>query len=82
MRLLDAHTLLVVDGGGTLAKLAVTGDTATATSLADGLDQPTAVIVARGSAWVTEGQLGRLFAQPPQPPNLPFAVVRVDLSPR
>jgi sugar lactone lactonase YvrE len=82
MRLLDAHTLLVVEGGGTLAKVAVSGDTATATSLADGLDQPTAVIVAHGSAWVPQGQLGRLFAQPPQPPNLPFAVVRVDLSPR
>jgi len=80
MRLLDAHTLLVVEGGGTLAKLALTGDTATATPLAEGLDQPTAVIVARGSAWVTEGQLGRLFAQPAQAPNLPFAIKRVSLS--
>jgi sugar lactone lactonase YvrE len=79
MRLLDPHTLLVVEGGGTLAKVALSGDTATATSLADGLDQPTAVIVARGSAWVTQGQLGRLFAQPPQAPNLPFSVVRVAL---
>jgi hypothetical protein len=79
MRVLDDHTLLVVEGGGTLASVAIHGDSATATSLADGLDQPTAVIVARGSAWVTEGQLGRLFAQPPQVPNLPFSVVRVPL---
>ena len=76
MRLLDPHTLLVVESGGTLAKIALDGDMATATSLADGLDQPTAVIVARGSAWVTEGQLGRLFAQPP---HLPFAIGRVTL---
>jgi len=81
MRALDAHTLLVVQSGGTLAKLALSGDTATATSLADGLDQPTAVIVARGSAWVTEGQVGRLFAQPAQAPNLPFAIKRVNLTP-
>jgi hypothetical protein len=60
-------------GGGCAAR------TAQATSLADGLDQPTVVIVAGGSAWVTEGQLGRLFAQPAQAPNLPFAIKRVNL---
>jgi len=38
-----------------------------------------ATIVARGSAWVTEGQLDRLFAQPPQMPDLPFAIRRVTL---
>jgi len=79
LRLIDPHTLLVVENTGSLARITLSGDTATATSLADGLDQPTAVIVARGSAWVTEGQLGRLFAQPPQPPNLPFAIKRVTL---
>lgn len=79
LRLVDPHTLLVVENTGTLARISLSGDTATATSLADELDQPTAVIVARGSAWVTEGQLGRLFAQPPQPPNLPFAIKRVTL---
>ncbi len=55
------------------------GATATATPLATDLDQPTGVAVARGSAWVTEGQLGRLFAMPSQPPNLPFSIRRVDL---
>jgi hypothetical protein len=48
MRTLDAHTLLVVEGGCTLTRIAVTGDTATARSLADGLDQPTAVVVTHG----------------------------------
>ncbi|HET9627760.1 MAG TPA: hypothetical protein VFP84_40660 [Kofleriaceae bacterium] len=79
MRALDDHTLLVVENTGTLAKLALTGDTAAATPLATDLDQPTGVALARGAAWVSLGQLGRLFAQPPQPPHLPFTVVRVGL---
>lgn len=79
LRALDDHTLLVVQNAGTLARLAISGDTATATPLARDLDQPTGVTVARGAAWVSLGQLGRLFATPPQPPNLPFSVVRVDL---
>jgi hypothetical protein len=79
MRLVDAHTLLVVENTGALLRIALSGDTAAATALADGLDQPTSVVVARGWAWVSQGQLGRLFAQPPQPPDLPFSVVRVKL---
>jgi sugar lactone lactonase YvrE len=80
MRLVDAHTLLVVDGGANrLSKVSVTDATATSISLDDSLDMPTAVVVARGSAWVTDGQIGRLFANPPQAPNLPFEVVRVKL---
>lgn len=79
MRALDADTLLVAEGSGRLTKVAVDGSTATATAIASDLDQPTGVVVARGSAWVAEGQLGRLFAMPPQAPNLPFAIRRVDL---
>ncbi len=79
MRLVDARTLLVVENTGSLLRVALSGDTASATALADSLDQPTSVIVARGWAWVSQGQLGRLFAQPPQPPTLPFSVVRVKL---
>ncbi len=79
MRLVDARTLLVVENSGSLLRVALSGDTASATALSDSLDQPTSVIVARGWAWVSQGQIGRLFAQPPQPPNLPFSVVRVKL---
>jgi sugar lactone lactonase YvrE len=80
MRALDDHTLLVVEGGANqLTKLALSGDAATATVVRSGLDQPTAVTVTRGSAWVSEGQVGRLFAMPAQAPNLPFAVQRVAL---
>jgi hypothetical protein len=80
MRLLDAHTLLVVEGAANrLSKVVLSETTATATPLSSDLDMPTAVVVARGSAWVSEGQLGRLFAQPSQAPNLPFAIRRVAL---
>ncbi len=80
MRALDDDTLLVIEGGANrLSKVALHGGTATSTPLAADLDMPTGVAIARDSAWVTEGQLGRLFAQPAQAPNLPFAVRRVDL---
>ncbi len=79
MRALDATTLLVVEGVGKLTKLKLSGDAATATVLADDLDMPTGVVKTRGSAWVSEGQLGRLFAMPQVSPILPFGVRRVDL---
>jgi hypothetical protein len=76
MREIDRDSLLVAEGAGRLTRVDVSETTATATTLAT-LDMPTSVIEARGSAWVTEGQLGRLFMQ--QDPVLPFAVRRVDL---
>ena len=80
MRLVDDHTLLVIEGQASrLSRVTISGATATSTALASDLDQPTGVAVTRGSAWVSEGQLGRLFAQPAQAPNLPFAVRRVAL---
>ena len=80
MRVLDDKTLLVIEGGANrLSKVTISGSAATSKPLATDLDMPTGVAVTRGSAWVTEGQLGRLFAQPAQAPNLPFAVRRVAL---
>jgi hypothetical protein len=79
IRALDERTLLVAENSGALARVTLAGTTATATVLASDLDQPTGVAVARGSAWVSEGQLARLFARPPQAPSEPFLVRRVDL---
>ena len=78
MRAVDAHTLLVIEGGH-LTRVAIEGESATATKISGDLDMPTSVVVARGAAWISEGQLGRLFAQPSQAPVLPFSVRRVDL---
>jgi hypothetical protein len=60
-----------------LTQVEIAGAAATATPLASGLDMPSSVIVARGSAWVSEGQLGRLFTG--MPPAGPFLVKRVGL---
>lgn len=79
LRVIDDHTLLVIEGVGRLTRLDLDGDRATGTVLADDLDQPTSVVVTRGSAWVSQGQIGRLFAMPSQPPILPFSIRRVDL---
>ena len=76
MRRLDKDSLLLVEGEGRLTRLDISGTTATATTIAP-VDMPTSVIEARGSAWVTEGQLGRLFGM--EEPVLPFAVRRIDL---
>ncbi len=73
----DGNSLVVIEGAGRLTRIDL--DTLATTTLADGLDMPTGVVLARGSAWVTEGQLGRLFASPPVDPRLPFAVRRIDL---
>ncbi|HUS32696.1 MAG TPA: hypothetical protein VMZ53_29550, partial [Kofleriaceae bacterium] len=78
MRAIDADTLLVIEGGANrLSKVEIHGTTATSTVLSSDLDQPTAVAISRGSAWVSEGQLGRLFTG--QSATLPFSVRRVAL---
>jgi sugar lactone lactonase YvrE len=79
MRALDERTLLVAEGNGRVTRVTIDGAAATATPIATDLDQPTGLVVARGSVWVTEGQLGRLFSMPSQPPNVPFVVRRIDL---
>jgi sugar lactone lactonase YvrE len=73
----DGNSLLVIEGAGRLTRVEL--DTLATTTISGDLDMPTGVVLARGSAWVTEGQLGRLFASPPVDPTLPFAVRRIDL---
>jgi sugar lactone lactonase YvrE len=79
MRLLDASTLLVVEGAGRLTRVAVSGTTATATVLKDGLNSPTSVAHYGGYGWVAEGQLGHFLGLISGPPNTPFLVRRVAL---
>jgi hypothetical protein len=76
MRVLDDGSLLVIEGtANRLSHIDIASSLVT--PLATDLDMPTAVTVSRGFAWVSEGQLGRLFTG--QSPHLPFSVRRVAL---
>ena len=66
-----------VSPGQRQGRVDIAGTLGTVSPIATDLDMPTAVTVSRGFAWVSEGQLGRLFSG--QSPNLPFSVRRVGL---
>lgn len=80
MRLQDDGSLLLVEGAGRLTRVDVSGATATATVLQDGLDAPTSVVKFGQEAWISEGQLGHLFGFVAGPPKTPFVVKRVTLQ--
>jgi DNA-binding beta-propeller fold protein YncE len=76
MRLLDAKTLVVVEGfSGRLTKIVLSGATGTATALATGLNGPTSVAVTGSHYWVSEGQLTHFLGG--TQPSVPFLVKRV-----
>lgn len=82
MRLLGAGTIVVAEGfNGQVSVVKITGSTASATALANGLAGPTGVAVDGDQVWVTEGQFGALFpladGGTPPPPRLPFRVTRL-----
>jgi sugar lactone lactonase YvrE len=75
MRLVDATTLILVDGtAGQLVKIALSGTTATATPIATGLNGPTSVVQIANNYYVSEGQLGYFTGQLSGSPSLPFDV--------
>jgi hypothetical protein len=80
MRMLGKDTLIVAEGpANRVSKITVTGDKAIRATLSDKLLEPSSVTVVAGDAWVSEGQIPRLFATPPADPKLPFDVRRVRL---
>jgi sugar lactone lactonase YvrE len=76
MRQLDANTLVVVDNAGALVRLQLSGASAAATVLANGLDAPTGVVKLDDSFWVSEGQITTSLLTG-SAPNLPFEVRRI-----
>ena len=78
MRSLDATTFVVADGNaGALAKLVISGSTATSSTIGTGLNGPTSVVKVGTTFWVSEGQLGHLTGAIAGPPTLPFDVKAV-----
>jgi sugar lactone lactonase YvrE len=81
IRPLGKDSFLIVEGGGKLDKLLVTGDEASIETLQDGFATPTGVAIVGHTAWVTEGQLSYAFdpSKKSQKPPLPFRVYSVGL---
>jgi len=60
IKTLDNGDLLVVEGGGTLARIALNGLQGRINTLGNGLNVPTTAAVFNGSVYVVEGQLDHL----------------------
>jgi sugar lactone lactonase YvrE len=79
LQALDAETLIVVQGTGSLTRIDVSGAAGTTTTLGNRLDSPTTFAIVGDAAWVVEGQLDHLLGFDPAPPFVPFLVRRVPL---
>jgi hypothetical protein len=77
VRVLDANTLIVVEGAGRLTRLQVSGNAATGVYLSTRLDEPTSVTRIGSNYWVSEGQLSHFLAMPMTQPRVPFLIRRV-----
>jgi len=81
MRWAAPNTLLVAEGEGALSKIVIdpAHDTGVRDVVSNRIDRPSAVAVTDGAAWVTEGQIRRMFGLDPTPTSVPFLVQRVEL---
>lgn len=83
LRPLIGKGFLMIEGGGSLDRVTVSGDSAAIETLKDGFIQPTGVTLDGHTAWVAEGQLSRLaYPGKGEPPRLPFRVYAVPLDER
>jgi hypothetical protein len=74
---------LMIEGGGSLDHVTVSGDSAAIETIRDGFLHPTGVTLDGNMAWVTEGQLSSLaYPSSGSPPRLPFRVYAVPLEQR
>lgn len=77
LRPLPSGTFVMAEGGGSLDKVQIEGDTVKVESFKEGLAGPTSVAIVGDTAWAPEGQLDHLFDAKLGPPALPFNVVGV-----
>jgi sugar lactone lactonase YvrE len=80
LRPLNGKDFLLVEGGGRLDRVTFTANGATVTTLREGLNGPTGVALKDGIAFVSEGQLARLFDKDNPTPVLPFRLVAVPVE--
>ena len=78
MRDWEGSSFLMIEGSGKLDRVTIDGDNAKIDTLKDGMDGPTGVTKVGDTAYVTEGQLPKLFKN--MPPTLPFKATAVPLK--
>ena len=69
LRRFGTNTLLMIEGGGRLDMITVSGDDAKVDPLKGGYDVPVSVVQIGHTAWVLEGQLDHLFNPKLGPPH-------------
>jgi sugar lactone lactonase YvrE len=73
-------SFVMAEGGGTIDRVRVTGQTLQVETVRDGLAGPTGVALVGDTLWAPEGQLSHLFDAKAGPPNLPFRIVGVPAT--
>lgn len=78
----NGGTFLMIEGTGSVDRVAIEGDRANIETLKQGFIGPTGVAQTGSTAWVSEGQLSYLLdpSKKGQSPNLPFKVYAVPLT--
>ncbi len=80
LRNAEGSSFLMIEGSGKLDRVTLDGDSAKLETLKDGMAGPTGVTKFGGAAFVTEGQLPKLFGHPTGGPTLPFKVFAVPIK--
>jgi sugar lactone lactonase YvrE len=79
LRVFDDSTLFVVEEGK-LARVDLMGDLGSTTVVADGLEQPSGLVIDGDHVWVAEGQIPRLIGFDMTARVLPFRLQRVAIE--
>jgi hypothetical protein len=71
----------MAEGGGTVDKISVNGDSVDVQTIKDGIAGPTSVALVGQTLWAAEGQLPHLFEPAKSgPPNLPFKIIGIPMQ--
>lgn len=80
LQYMNGRGLIVAEQyGKAVSHIALADNRGTVTRIQEGLDEPSSLVIAEESAWVSEGQLSALTVPNAPPAELPFKVRRVPL---
>jgi hypothetical protein len=73
-------TFAMAEGGGTVDKIRVNGNSVDVQTIKGGIAGPTSVMLVGQTLWVSEGQLPHLFEPAKSgPPHHPFKIISVRM---